>query len=162
MDVGSLETTINGDDSPKYCGCPKPASQRIAPSHKHTCAHKYTRGRNAPTAHHHTDSTLASRHFALGPTPITRPSVQEQIGIVIPLQRLGPAVNLLAAAGELPLSWARWRAVETAVRGSLRSAELEDPAEQRAAVDLYRAYRRSDDREGAQEALQRLSRFWEE
>lgn len=79
-----------------------------------------------------------------------------------PEVRVGFAVNLLAAAGELPLSWRRWRAVETAVRGTLRSADLVDPSEQHAALDLYRAYRRNDDRDGAQDALRRLSRFWEE
>ena len=35
-------------------------------------------------------------------------------------------------------------------------------SEQRAALDLYRAYRRGANREAAQDALQRLKRFWEE
>lgn len=80
----------------------------------------------------------------------------------VPEVRIGLAVNALAAAGELPLGWRRWRTIEGAVRSALRTAELADPVEQRAALDLYRAYRRGDDRNAAQDALRRLSRFWEE
>jgi len=79
-----------------------------------------------------------------------------------PEVRVGLAVNALAAAGDLSLSWRRWRAVEVAVRSALRGADLTNPREQRAAIDLYRAYRRGDDRQAAQDALQGLARFWEE
>lgn len=79
-----------------------------------------------------------------------------------PEVRVGLAVNALAAAGDLPLSWRRWRAVEAALRGALRGVELVDPHEQRAALDLYRAYGRGGDRQAAHEALLALARFWEE
>lgn len=79
-----------------------------------------------------------------------------------PEVRVGLAVNLLAAAGELSLSWRRWREVEGAVRGALRAASLADPREQRAANDLYRAYRRGNESSVAQTALEGLARFWEE
>ena len=76
--------------------------------------------------------------------------------------RAALAINTLAAASELELSWRRWRRVEQAVRRALRATELEDPAEQRALVDLGGTARRGRDRERAQDALQQLARFWEE
>jgi hypothetical protein len=79
-----------------------------------------------------------------------------------PEVRVGLAVNALATSGELALSWQRGHAVESAIRRALRGAELTDPEEQRAALDLYRAYQRGADRRAAQGALQRLKRFWEE
>jgi hypothetical protein len=79
-----------------------------------------------------------------------------------PEVRVGLAVNTLAAAGELSLGWHRWRAVEGGVREALGAADLTDPEEQRAALELYRAYRHGDHHDAAQDALRRLSRFWEE
>ncbi|MCP3914423.1 MAG: HEAT repeat domain-containing protein [bacterium] len=76
--------------------------------------------------------------------------------------RVGMAVNLLAAAGEIQISWRQWRRVEQSVRRALREANLANAQEQRAALDLYRAYRHGGEQERAQLALKRLSRFWEE
>ncbi len=79
-----------------------------------------------------------------------------------PEVRIGLAVNILATAGELTLPWRRWREVEIAVREALRSADLDDAREQRAALDLYRAYRRGEPEGDPERSLERLSRFWEE
>ena len=72
------------------------------------------------------------------------------------------AVNALAASGDLGLSWRQWLVVEEAVQAALRTAELQDPEEQQAVLDLYGAYRNGADRQTAQAALRRLDRFWEE
>ena len=76
--------------------------------------------------------------------------------------RVALAINSLAAAGELSLSWRRWRRVEHSVRDALRTVKLDDPEEQRAIDQLHDAYRHGTDRGGAHEALLRLARFWEE
>ena len=55
-----------------------------------------------------------------------------------------------------------WVPEEAAVRSALSTAELQDPGEQQAVLDLYGAYRNGTDKHTAQAALQRLDRFWEE
>ena len=79
-----------------------------------------------------------------------------------PEERVGLAVNSLAAAGELTLPWRRWRAIEETVEEVLRDARLADPREERAARNLSRGYRLGDERGEAQEALRELAHFWEE
>ena len=76
--------------------------------------------------------------------------------------RVRYSVNALAAAGEIRLSWHDWRRVEAGVRRALRDSELPDAADQAAVRDLYRAYRYGNGKQRAEDALQRLSRFWEE
>jgi len=79
-----------------------------------------------------------------------------------PEVRIALAINALASAGELSLSWRRAQRVDRLVRGALRSALLPDPVEQGALEDLQRAYRGEGQGERASRALERLSRFWEE
>jgi hypothetical protein len=76
--------------------------------------------------------------------------------------RIGLAVNALAAAGEVRSSWRLWRRMQRTVFQALRDAELADPDEQQAARDLYNAYRRRRSSTRSQDALSRLTRFWEE
>ena len=70
------------------------------------------------------------------------------------------AVNLLACAGELDLSWRDWRRISSPLGRALRNPRLEDPHEEDAARALYLAYRRGQG--DPQAALQRLERFWAE
>jgi len=70
------------------------------------------------------------------------------------------AVNLLACAGELDLSWRDWRRISAPLGRALRNPRLEDPHEEDAARALYLAYRRGQG--DPQAALQRLERFWAE
>jgi len=76
--------------------------------------------------------------------------------------KIGLAVNALAAAGEVRSSWRLWRRMQGTVFSALRRAELPDPGEQQAAHDLYQAYRRRRSGRRSQDALSRLTRFWEE
>ncbi|MEZ6014880.1 MAG: hypothetical protein R3F49_07200 [Planctomycetota bacterium] len=70
------------------------------------------------------------------------------------------AVNLLACAGELDLSWRDWRRISGPLGRALRSPRLDDPEEEDAARALYLAYRRGQG--DPQAALRRLERFWTE
>jgi len=70
------------------------------------------------------------------------------------------AVNLLASAGELDLSWRDWRRISTPLARALRNPNLADPNENDAARALYFAYRNG--RGDPQAALAKLERFWME
>lgn len=70
------------------------------------------------------------------------------------------AVNLLACAGELDLSWRDWRRISGPLGKALRSPRLDDPVESEAVRALYLAYRRGQG--DPQDALRRLERFWTE
>lgn len=76
--------------------------------------------------------------------------------------RVALAINALATAGELSLSWRRAQRVDRLVRTALRNTRLEDPGEQEALVALHQAYRGGGDEGRAQESLEKLARFWEE
>lgn len=79
-----------------------------------------------------------------------------------PEVRVALAINALASAGELSLSWRRAQRLEQLVRAAFRSCELPDEKEQRALEDLRRAYRGDGREDTAHRALERLARFWEE
>jgi hypothetical protein len=70
------------------------------------------------------------------------------------------AVNLLASAGELDLSWRDWRRISGPLGKALRAPRLDDPEEEDAVRGLYVAYRRGQG--DPQVALRRLERFWTE
>lgn len=70
------------------------------------------------------------------------------------------AVNLLACAGELDLSWRDWRRISGPLGRALRNPRLADAEEEDAARALYLAYRRGQG--DPQLALRRLERFWNE
>lgn len=72
------------------------------------------------------------------------------------------ALNTLAAAGELPLAWGRWQEIEGAVREALRDNGLIDPAERRAAFELYRLYGNGGNPNKARLFLDELRRLWDE
>jgi hypothetical protein len=79
-----------------------------------------------------------------------------------PEVQVGLAVNALAAVGEVRLGWRMWRRVMSAVLTPLRDAQLPDADEQQAAHDLFQAYQQGKGASSAQDALDRLARFWEE
>jgi hypothetical protein len=77
-----------------------------------------------------------------------------------PEVRLGLAVNALLAVNETRVGRSTWRQLWNLVFPTLRDVSVADPLEQSAARDFYRGLR---SRGGSTEdALDRLSRFWEE
>lgn len=76
--------------------------------------------------------------------------------------RVAIAVNCLAAAGERRLGRRTEGWMWGAILPIMREAPLADEAEREALESLYRAYRRGRSRVDTQEALNALSRFWQE
>ena len=76
--------------------------------------------------------------------------------------RVALAINALATAGELSLSWRRTQRVDRLVRLTLCNTTLRDEHEQQALDLLYEAYSAGDPDGRAQGALEELARFWEE
>lgn len=79
-----------------------------------------------------------------------------------PQVRAGLAINALAAAGEISISWKHWRYVRTAVEQALQGVVLNDPLEQAALLKLRDSYNQRGKEQIALDALRGLSRFWQE
>jgi len=81
-----------------------------------------------------------------------------------PEVRFALAVNAMLTTGEMRLGRERWWRMREHVFPTIRENELADPEEREAGRELYDSMRRwgSDRRGRAQQAIQELSRFWEE
>jgi hypothetical protein len=79
-----------------------------------------------------------------------------------PEVRTALAVNALATAGELRLSWRSWRRVERTLDRAFTPEVLTDPRERAALEVLRETYRDGSRRKEAREALDQLARYWEE
>lgn len=76
--------------------------------------------------------------------------------------RAALAINALATAGELRLSWRAWRRIERTLDRAFTPEGLSDPRE-RAALEVLRdSFSDGSRRTEAREALDRLARYWEE
>ncbi len=76
--------------------------------------------------------------------------------------RAGLAINALATAGEIAITWRHWRYLREVVSRCLDQTTLSDPAEQAALKQLQAAYSEQGQEAAAQDALQELARFWRE
>ncbi len=76
--------------------------------------------------------------------------------------RVALAVNALAAAGEISLTWAAWSRVQRQALPVLLDAHLADPREEQAARELAQAQESGADPATGEAALRGLARFWEE
>lgn len=81
---------------------------------------------------------------------------------VDPQVRAGLAINALAAAGEISISWKHWRYVREVVEQALEGVVMQDPQEQAALSKLMRSYSNQGEEQIALDALRGLSRFWQE
>ena len=81
-----------------------------------------------------------------------------------PTVRFGLALNCMLTTGEMRLGRERWWRLRRLVFPVLKEPELPDAVEQEAGEELYSALRRWDSkrRGDVQEAVELLSRFWEE
>ena len=81
---------------------------------------------------------------------------------VHPEVRTGLAINALAAAGEISITWRHSRYLREAVDLAMRGVVMSDPLEQAALSKLMRSYRERGEEQAALDALRGLSRFWQE
>jgi hypothetical protein len=79
-----------------------------------------------------------------------------------PQVRAGLAINALAAAGEISISWRHWRYLREAVGQAMQGVVMSDPLEQAALSKLMRSYSQKGEEQAALDALRGLSRFWQE
>jgi len=79
-----------------------------------------------------------------------------------PQVRAGLAINALAAAGEISISWRHWRYLREAVGQAMQGVVMSDPLEQAALSKLMRSYSQQGEEQAALDALRGLSRFWKE
>jgi hypothetical protein len=77
-----------------------------------------------------------------------------------PTVKVGLSINVLAAAGEMRLPRGMNRRMWSLTWPALRSAKLDDPAEQAATVELVRSFWSGG--QSSQAPLQALKRFWAE
>lgn len=81
---------------------------------------------------------------------------------VDPQVRAGLAINALAAAGEISISWRHWRYLREAVEQAMRGVVMSNPLEQEALSKLMGSYSQQGEEQAALEAMRGLSRFWQE
>jgi len=79
-----------------------------------------------------------------------------------PEVRLGLAVNLLAGAGSLSLSWGDWSQLRPRILAALDGIEVPDELERAAAADLLSAYELGRNEGRSRQAFAQLERYWEE
>lgn len=79
-----------------------------------------------------------------------------------PQVRLGLAVNLLAGAGSLSLSWGDWSTLRPRILAALDGLEVPDENERSAAAALLDAYELGRSQGRSREAFAQLERYWEE